>query len=109
MSGGGRVIYVAEFSYDKPAIARVEVEKETDKTFRAKNSDTLLGWIWIGKIVNKGSAVYFEHLHEAATWLMQKCNARAEELEKQAEELRRTAITLRDVVAQHPGAETGAG
>ena len=69
-----RQIYVASFSYGKANLTRVEVVKETPKSFMVKSRESkiILGWQYLPERVSKEKHHYFDTPEQAMEHLV-KC------------------------------------
>ena len=67
-----KTMYIASFSYGKPNLARVLIEKETSKTISVFSHTNLLGWQWFGKRTHKEKLNMFSCRQEAFEFLLEK-------------------------------------
>lgn len=78
-----RTIWIAEFSYGTPALAKINVRKETDKTLVVNGKATqIMSYVYIGKWIVKDKAHWFDTPVAAISWLIEqqeKAIAAAEE------------------------------
>jgi len=66
--------YFAEFRYGKPSLARATVTKETEKTFAIEGFETIIGWWYANKRVDKGKYFYSDTMLEALVYLKEQAS-----------------------------------
>lgn len=89
------ILYVADYEYGRPSLARVEASKATDKTFTPESTETLLGWMYIGKHPRFSSyGIVTFSLADALNWLWTQNEGAITQAEKNLAKLREQAREL---------------
>lgn len=65
-----RTIWVAEFRYSSPNLVKIEVEKETEKTFSVGTKTEVMGYVPVYRRVNKHIDHWFDTPIAALEWLI---------------------------------------
>lgn len=92
-------IYIASFEYGKPRLARVELIKETPKTYTVdgKSKVQLLdSYVYHPERISKSDGKYYvaKTKQEALNWLIEKMNRYIEREKKGLEQARKTKRNL---------------
>ena len=66
-----KMMYVARWHYG-PSLTRVQLIKETPKTFTAQKGEELIGWNNFGRRANKNKHHLFGTMAEALAWLLER-------------------------------------
>jgi len=66
-----KTMYAAKWKYG-PDLARVEIAKETPKTFTVESAEILAGYCYFGKRTSKEKYSLFDTMAEALAWLLEK-------------------------------------
>lgn len=77
-----RKIYVTEFSYGSPSMAEVVAIKETDKTFTVESKQSVLGYMYIPRLLRKADKNCFDTPTEALAWCVEQQKQYIEECRK---------------------------
>jgi len=57
----------------EPSLTKVNVLRESDKTFTATIQEEIMGWVWIGKRTTKNNNnALFDTMAEAKKWLLDR-------------------------------------
>lgn len=102
-----KTIWVAEFRYGTPRMAKVAVEKETDKTFTVSKSDDVLAWVYVGKRVNKTDANWFESSVAALEWLIERQSKHIEDMRASIEKSQTQLTQLQEVLGMAKAKQEG--
>ena|GEM_PF-5978175 len=99
-------LYVAEFSYGKPCLARVELERETPKFYMVKRDtkEELLGYTYIGNCLHRERDHCFFTGQEAIEYLLSETNKYIAKLEWQLKEAKKIFAELSETLESLKGA-----
>lgn len=87
-------IFVAKFSYGRASLAKVQVTKETPKTFVIAGYERVLGSQWLGKVLLKSKSGIFRTPEEAMAYLIEKAEAYVESCENALDQARERVYDL---------------
>ena len=88
-----RYIYVPEYRY-APSLTKMEVEKETPKTFKIGKRIAILGFTAGARVINKENNRYYETVEEAIRYLIK----RGYELIESAKESQQKAVERNEML-----------
>lgn len=92
-----KVMYVADYSYSEVSIAKIVIEKETEKTIVLSDYEFIIeGYLFfrIGKRVHKDSLALFDTLQEAIEFLIKQVRSRSEYLQQ---EIQNNKVVINDL------------